>query len=229
MSASQLVDQYGRKLDYLRLSVTDRCNFRCYYCMPEEGIDFAPCKELLSFEEMYHLAALFVELGIRKIRITGGEPFVRNGIIPFMDRLSVLDGLEEITVTSNGSLSARHQAALKEMGIRKINISLDSLDAARFFRITRRDSFYEVYKGIFGLLNDGFEVKFMDTAFGIIKQSTTRGFFGLHADLHRGVRIGFELHVHLHVNFVEVIRLASIGVFRVVLERAHIGCRCQRR
>jgi len=159
MKESLLVDQHGRRLNYLRLSVTDRCNFRCYYCMPEEGINFAPRKELLSFEEMYRLSALFVDLGINKIRITGGEPFVRNGIIPFLYKLSELDGLKEIVVTSNGTLSAKHQPALKEMGIRKINISLDSLDADRFHRITRRDSFETVYNGILGLLNNGFEIK----------------------------------------------------------------------
>jgi molybdenum cofactor biosynthesis enzyme MoaA len=138
MKQSLLVDQHGRSLNYLRLSVTDRCNFRCYYCMPEEGINFAPRKELLSFDEMYQLSSLFVGMGIDKIRITGGEPFVRNGIIPFLYKLSELDGLREIVVTSNGTLSAKHQSALKEMGIRKINISLDSLDADRFHRITRR-------------------------------------------------------------------------------------------
>ncbi|MCC8409454.1 GTP 3',8-cyclase MoaA [Mucilaginibacter sp. UR6-1] len=159
MSGTQLIDQYGRKLDYLRLSVTDRCNFRCYYCMPEKGINFAPRTELLSFQEMYDLAAIFVQLGIKKIRITGGEPFVRNGIIPFLYRLSALSKPEEITITSNGTLSAKHQSALKEMGIRKINISLDSLDPVRFFSITRRDCFQQVYKGIFDLLQNGFEVK----------------------------------------------------------------------
>ncbi|WCT14026.1 GTP 3',8-cyclase MoaA [Mucilaginibacter jinjuensis] len=159
MKESLLVDQHGRRLNYLRLSVTDRCNFRCYYCMPEEGINFAPRKELLSFEEMYQLSNVFVGLGIDKIRITGGEPFVRNGIIPFLYKLSELDGLKEIVVTSNGTLSAKHQSALKEMGIRKINISLDSLDAERFHRITRRDSFDTVYNGILGLLDDGFEIK----------------------------------------------------------------------
>lgn len=159
MKESLLVDQHGRRLNYLRLSVTDRCNFRCYYCMPEEGINFAPRKELLSFDEMYQLSSLFVGLGINKIRITGGEPFVRNGIIPFLYKLTELDGLKEIVVTSNGTLSARHQSALKEMGIRKINISLDSLDAERFHHITRRDSFDTVYNGILGLLEDGFEIK----------------------------------------------------------------------
>lgn len=159
MKEHLLVDQYGRQLNYLRLSVTDRCNFRCYYCMPEEGIDFAKKTQLLSFEEMYRLSALFVTLGVNKIRITGGEPFVRNGIIPFLYKLSGLSGLNEITVTSNGTLSAKHLAALKDMGIRKINISLDSLNADRFYRITRRDSFDTVYSSIMQMLNHGFDIK----------------------------------------------------------------------
>lgn len=159
MSESKLVDKYGRQLNYLRLSVTDRCNFRCYYCMPEEGVDFARRTELLSFEEMLHLSEIFCNMGISKIRITGGEPFVRNGIMPFLEKLSGVEGLKEITVTSNGTLSAKYQATLLRLGIRKINISLDSLNKERFHQITRRDSFDEVYNGIFKLLNDGFEVK----------------------------------------------------------------------
>ncbi len=159
MEKSLLVDKYGRQLDYLRLSVTDRCNFRCYYCMPEEGVDFAKRAGLLSFDEMYRLSAIFCGLGVSKIRITGGEPFVRSGIMPFLQQLSLLKSLNEITVTSNGTLSARYQAALLAMGIRKINISLDSLDRNRFFQITRRDSFDTVFNGILKLLNDGFEIK----------------------------------------------------------------------
>ena len=154
-----LLDKHGRKLDYLRLSVTDRCNFRCYYCMPEEGMEFSSRKELLSINEMLALSNLFCELGISKIRITGGEPFLRPGIMPFLKDLSGLNGLKEITVTSNGTLSTRHQASLLEMGIRKINISLDALDRTRFYQITRRDSFETVYYGIFKLLEAGFDVK----------------------------------------------------------------------
>jgi molybdenum cofactor biosynthesis protein A len=157
--ANLLVDKYGRQLNYLRLSVTDRCNFRCYYCMPEEGIDFAKRKDLMSFDEMYQLSAIFCNLGISKIRITGGEPFVRNGIMPFLNILSGVDGLKEITVTSNGTLSTQYQAQLLQMGIRKINISLDSLSRDRFHLITRRDNFEGVYAGIFKLLEDGFDVK----------------------------------------------------------------------
>ncbi|AMM51924.1 molybdenum cofactor biosynthesis protein MoaA [Rufibacter sp. DG15C] len=159
MHNPQLIDKYGRQLTYLRLSVTDRCNFRCYYCMPEEGMDFAARQELLSFEELYDLSALFCSLGITKIRITGGEPFVRAGIMPFLRKLSQLPGLEEITVTSNGTLNAKQIKILQEIGIRKINISLDSLDRERFFQITRRDSFDAVYASILNLLNTGFEVK----------------------------------------------------------------------
>jgi len=159
MRENLLIDQHGRQLNYLRLSVTDRCNFRCYYCMPEEGIDFASRKDLMTFDEMFMLSAIFCNLGISKIRITGGEPFVRNGIIPFLEKLSQTEGLNEITVTSNGTLSAQYQRALLGMGIRKINISLDSLDKHRFHHITRRDSFDTVYAGIFKLLDAGFDIK----------------------------------------------------------------------
>jgi molybdenum cofactor biosynthesis protein A len=159
MKENLLIDKYGRQLNYLRLSVTDRCNFRCYYCMPEEGINFANRKDLMSFDEMLQLCAIFCNLGISKIRITGGEPFVRNGIMPFLRKLSGVDGLQEITVTSNGTLSTKYRAELLDMGIRKINISLDSLDRDRFHQITRRDSFDSVYTGVFQLLDAGFDVK----------------------------------------------------------------------
>ncbi|RNI30591.1 GTP 3',8-cyclase MoaA [Rufibacter latericius] len=159
MSEPLLIDKYGRQLTYLRLSVTDRCNFRCYYCMPEEGMDFAARQELLSFDEMYQLSALFCRLGVSKIRITGGEPFVRAGILPFLRKLSQLPGLEEITVTSNGTLTRKQIQELQEIGIRKINISLDSLDRERFFKITRRDSFEAVFASIFHLLELGFDLK----------------------------------------------------------------------
>ena len=154
-----LIDQHGRKLDYLRLSVTDRCNFRCYYCMPEEGMAFAPPASLLSFDEMQVLSRLFCALGVNKIRITGGEPFVRAGIVSFLEGLSVIPGLQEITITTNGTLLDRHIEALQRMGIRKINLSLDSLSRERFFKITRRDRFEDVFAGVFKLLDAGFELK----------------------------------------------------------------------
>lgn len=153
------MDKYGRQLNYLRLSVTDRCNFRCYYCMPEEGVNFADKKDLLSFGELEALTGLFTGLGVDKIRITGGEPFVRKGIMPFLENLSRNKALKQITVTSNGTLSKNQMTDLKSWGIRKINISLDSLDRQRFFEMTRRDRFEEVYQCVLDLMAAGFEIK----------------------------------------------------------------------
>jgi cyclic pyranopterin phosphate synthase len=127
--------------------------------MPEEGMKFAPSASLLSFEELYKLSGIFCALGVSKIRITGGEPFVRNGIAPFLERLSAIPGLHEITITTNGTLLDKHIQALQRTGIRKINLSLDSLNRERFFQITRRDNFDQVFAGVFKLLEAGFEVK----------------------------------------------------------------------
>jgi molybdenum cofactor biosynthesis protein A len=159
MENKLLIDKYGRQLTYLRLSVTDRCNFRCYYCMPEEGVNFARRSDLLSFNEMYLLSNIFCSMGVSKIRITGGEPFVRAGLIHFLKNLTEVPGLHEISITSNGSFTTKNILALKDMGVRKINLSLDSLDRNRFFEITRRDSFEAVYAGVFKLLENGFDVK----------------------------------------------------------------------
>lgn len=156
---NELIDRYGRKLDYLRLSVTDRCNFRCYYCMPEEGMDFVQRKALLTYEELDYLTGIFVKLGVTKIRITGGEPFVRKGIMDFFTKLRQHQDLREITLTSNGSISEEQIQQLKHLGIKKINISLDALDKQRFFEITRRDKFDEVFHCILTLLKQGFYVK----------------------------------------------------------------------
>lgn len=154
-----LIDKYGRQLNYLRLSVTDRCNFRCYYCMPEEGVNFVERKDLLSYEELEVLTRLFVNLGVNKIRITGGEPFVRRGIMGFLEKISKIEALNHITVTSNGTLSNKQIHQLKGFGISKINISMDSLDRQRFFEMTRRDRFDEVFQCVLNLLSENFEVK----------------------------------------------------------------------
>jgi molybdenum cofactor biosynthesis protein A len=159
MEKKVLIDKYGRQLNYLRLSVTDRCNFRCYYCMPEEGVNFAARKDLLTLDEMYSLSVIFSNLGVSKIRITGGEPFVRAGIMRFIKDLSDLKELDEISITTNATFSPGHIAGLQLAGIKKINVSLDSLNSENFYRITRRDSFEQVYQSIFTLLEKGFEVK----------------------------------------------------------------------
>ncbi|MEX2513203.1 MAG: GTP 3',8-cyclase MoaA [Cyclobacteriaceae bacterium] len=155
----KLIDSYGRELNYLRLSVTDRCNFRCYYCMPEEGIDFVHRKDLLTYEELEYLVSIFGELGVNKVRITGGEPFVRNGIMYFLSSLSQIPSIKQITITSNGTITLDQINQLKTLGIQKINISLDSLDRKRFFEMTRRDKFDEVFSCILSLLEKEFTVK----------------------------------------------------------------------
>ena len=140
---------YGRQtINYLRLSVTDRCNLRCMYCMPEEGIDFVSHTEILSYEEMLYLVRISVRSGIRKVRLTGGEPLVRRGFISFLERLSAIEDLKEITLTTNGVLLKEYAAQIKQCGICRINISLDSLRPERFLRITRRDLFQTVWEGI---------------------------------------------------------------------------------
>ena len=123
-----LYDNHGRKIDYLRLAVTDRCNLRCFYCMPHEGIDFVPRSDLLTYEELLRLCSVFSELGIRKIRITGGEPFVRKGIDSFLRELSKTPGLEELNITTNGSFTANKIKLMEEIGVKSVNLSLDTLN-----------------------------------------------------------------------------------------------------
>lgn len=154
-----LTDKYGRRLNYLRLSVTDRCNLRCYYCMPEEGVAFARRDALLRFEELDLLMQVFTGLGVTKLRLTGGEPFVRSGLLPFLEGLRRTQELTEIAITTNGTLLAPQLPKLQELGIRKINLSLDSLDPQRFFRITRRDCFATVLDALHQMLRAGFEVR----------------------------------------------------------------------
>lgn len=137
-----------RTINYLRLSVTDRCNLRCLYCMPDEGIDFVPHTEILSYEEMERLVRISVRNGIRKVRLTGGEPLVRKGFVAFLARLAAIEELKEITLTTNGVLLKRYAADIRNCGICRINVSLDSLKPERFFQITRRDLFHQVWEGI---------------------------------------------------------------------------------
>ncbi len=138
-----LIDNFGRRINYVRLSVTDRCNLRCAYCMPE-NMRFSPKNQLLTFAEMERLMHLLASMGITKVRITGGEPFVRPGLMDFLRNLRRIPGIEKIHITTNGVLTGPLLPELKELGISGINLSLDSLDPERFFRITRRDKFAEV-------------------------------------------------------------------------------------
>ena len=154
-----LKDNHGRDINYLRLAVTDRCNLRCYYCMPEQGLNWLERNELMSFEEMLRICSLLIHMGIRKIRITGGEPFVRKDIMKFLTSLSKLNDLEELTITTNGVLTAPIIPDLKKIGIRSVNLSLDTLDREKFFSITRRDELPDVLNTLTQLLNNGIHTK----------------------------------------------------------------------
>jgi molybdenum cofactor biosynthesis protein A len=154
-----LTDNHGRPINYLRLAVTDRCNLRCFYCMPEDGLNWLSRSELMSYEEMLRVCALLVNMGISKIRVTGGEPFVRKDIMQFLTALSALNGLDELSITTNGVLTASYVAQLKNIGVKSVNLSLDTLDAGRFFAITRRDEFGAVMNTLDALLKHDIEVK----------------------------------------------------------------------
>ncbi len=148
MVIEQSLDKLHRHINYLRLSVTDRCNLRCMYCMPEEGIPFLPHRDILTYEEMLRLVKISIRCGIRKVRLTGGEPLARKGFIHFLERLSDIDMLDEITLTTNAVLLKEYAADIMDCGICRINISLDSLKPERFFHITGRDQFDRVWEGI---------------------------------------------------------------------------------
>lgn len=147
-----LIDNWGRKVNYLRIAVTDRCNLRCFYCMPEEGINYLPKKELLTYEELLRLASVVSELGVNKIRLTGGEPFIRRDFISFLDQLNNISGIDSIHLTTNGVLTYKYLDDLKAVGIKSVNLSIDTLDREKFKRITRRDELPKVLKTLGGLL-----------------------------------------------------------------------------
>src|SRR5690606_10751804 len=154
-----LIDNHGRKINYLRLAVTDRCNLRCNYCMPSEGINFVKNDKLLSISELKKVSEILVSQGIDKIRITGGEPFVRKDLMELMRHLSQLEGLDDVSVTTNATLIGPHIDELKELGITDINVSLDSINRETFERITRRKQFDIVHENLIRLITEGFNVR----------------------------------------------------------------------
>jgi len=151
-----LVDKFGRQVNYLRISVTDRCDFRCVYCMAEE-MTFLPRAQILSLEEIQRLARVFVELGVRKIRLTGGEPLIRRDVLSLIQQLGQMPGLEQLVLTSNGSHLPQMAQGLRQAGVKRINISLDSLDPPRFQAMTRTGDLTQVLAGIDAALAQGFE------------------------------------------------------------------------
>ncbi len=155
----KLYDNHGRVINYVRLAITDRCNLRCFYCMPEEGITYMPRKELLTYEEMERMLTILAAMGIRKVRLTGGEPFLRKNVMEFITRLVAIDGIETVNITTNGTLTMQHLPDLKKLGIKTINLSLDTIDKERFYHITRRDELEKVMDTFHSLLDHGFNTK----------------------------------------------------------------------
>ncbi len=151
-----LIDRFGRVHSNLRVSVTDRCNIRCFYCMPAENVQFKPRHEILTFEEIERFVRVVARMGVNKLRLTGGEPLVRHGIADLVRRLAAIDGIADVALTTNGILLAEQAEALKQAGLHRLNISLDSLRPETFRRITRRDGFQRVLEGIFAAQRAGF-------------------------------------------------------------------------
>jgi cyclic pyranopterin phosphate synthase len=154
-----LIDSYGRVHDNLRISVTDRCNIRCFYCMPETDVRFVDRAQILDFEEIERFARIAITLGITKLRITGGEPLVRRGLPDLIRRLGALHGLRDLALTTNGVLLADLAEPLYAAGLRRLNVHLDTLDRERFHHITRRDDLPKVMAGIEAALRLGYSVK----------------------------------------------------------------------
>lgn len=155
----RLTDKFGRQITYLRLAVTDRCNLRCQYCMPAHGIDIVDRKDLLTYKEMYRITRVLSELGVNKVRLTGGEPFVRKDFISFLEMLSYNKKLDEVNITTNGALIAKHIQKLEALKINSVNLSIDSLTKENFAAITRRDVFDEVFETMEALEKSSIKLK----------------------------------------------------------------------
>lgn len=150
-------DSFAREITYLRISITDRCNYRCRYCMPEEGVEKRAHADICSLEELREMAAAAVRCGVKKIRVTGGEPLVRRGAVDFCRMLAEIPGVEELCLTTNGSLLAEQAVALREAGVTRLNISLDTLKEERFRAVTRTGTLWDVLDGIEAAERAGFE------------------------------------------------------------------------
>lgn len=200
-----LVDMFGRRVTYLRLSLTDRCDFRCVYCM-SDNMQFLPRDEVLSIDELDRLASVFISLGVTKLRLTGGEPLVRKGAMDLFHRLSrhLRSGaLKELTLTTNGSQLARYADELAQLGVRRVNVSLDTLDPDLFRAITRRGSLHDVLNGVQAAQDAGLRVKLNAVALAGI---TDREVFDL---------IAFAHSRDMDLTFIETMPLGDVGVDRI--------------
>lgn len=201
--AADLVDHYGRRIRYLRLSVTDRCDFRCTYCMAEE-MSFLPRADILSLEECLRVVRAFVRLGVDKVRLTGGEPLVRRDILWLMERVAALPGVRELVLTTNGSQLDRMAQQVRAAGVRRINISIDSLRADRFRAITRTGSLDKVVAGIDAAVTAGF---------GRIKLNTVM-LRGVNDDEFESL-VDFALERDIDISFIEEMPLGDTDHARI--------------
>ena len=199
MQDNLLLDPFGRRISYLRLSVTDRCDFRCTYCMSEDMV-FAPRAQILSLEELYTVADAFIGLGVTRIRITGGEPLVRKNLLSLLDRLGGRPELQDLAITTNGSQLASMAAGLRAAGVTRLNISLDSLQRERFAAFTRRDQLAQVLAGIDAARSQGFEQIKLNT---VVQKGRN--------DDEVPALVAFAVEQGLDISFIEEMPLGSIS------------------
>lgn len=195
----KLIDQFGRQVDYIRLSITDRCDFRCQYCMSED-MTFLPRDEVLSLEECARIVRTFVQLGVTKVRITGGEPLVRKNALWLFEEIGHLQGLDELVLTTNGSQLSKHASALKQAGVKRINISLDSLDAERFKKITRIGDLDKVLHGLEAAIAVGFDGIKLNT---VLMRGTN--------DDEAEDLVSFAIDHHIDISFIEEMPLGDVN------------------
>jgi GTP 3',8-cyclase len=197
-----LVDPYGRRIDYVRLSITDRCNFRCVYCMPAQGMAFCPTEEVLTDDEIVRLAEVLASLGVRRLRVTGGEPLVRPGVVDLVGRLSGIPGIEDLSLSTNGSRLAGLAQDLRRAGIRRVNVSLDTLRQDRFAAVSRAGHIRDVWEGIDAALRAGFDpVKLNVVVMRGINEDEIPSFVEL------------ARRRPLHVRFIELMPIGGTGFF----------------
>lgn len=195
-------DQWNRKIDYIRISVTDRCNLRCIYCMPEEGVPSIPHEEILTYDEIVRLCRCFLKFGINKVKITGGEPLVRKDIPVLIGQLKALDGMETVTLTTNGLLLEKHLPELMASGLDGVNISLDTLNPLKYERITRKDALKDVLSAIEKALDyQNLKVKINCVPFEDTDKEDIIRIAGLARDFRLGVRFIEMMPIGLGKNF----------------------------
>lgn len=198
-AAGTLIDKYGRHITYIRLSITDRCDFRCTYCMAEE-MEFLPREQVLSLEECLRVVRTFVSMGVTKVRITGGEPLVRRNVLWLLERIAALDGLKELVLTTNGSQLERYAPDLRNAGVKRINVSLDTLKPERFKAITRIGDLAKVLRGIDAASAAGFTRTKLNT---VMMRGTNDDEF---VDLVR-----YAIERDLNISFIEEMPLGDVG------------------